>query len=71
MANISMLEALAVGKACHARIYSYFRFKKRELLIALGSHRGVGWGGGVSISASAVPHCGADTKKTGRLTLKP
>ena len=35
------LEALAVGKACPARLYSYSRLKKREPLIALGSHQGV------------------------------
>ena len=40
-AKISRLEALAVGKACYARHYSYSRFKKRELLISLGSHQGV------------------------------
>ena len=30
---------LDVMKACYARLYSYSRFKKREALIALGSHQ--------------------------------
>ena len=37
---MSRLEALAVGKACSARLYSYSRLKKRDPLIALGSHQG-------------------------------
>ena len=37
-------------------ILTYHRLKKREPLIALGSHQG-GWWGGALISASAVPHC--------------
>ena len=32
-AEISRLEAPAVGKACYARLYSYSRFKKREPMI--------------------------------------
>ena len=39
--NISRLEALAAGKACCARLYSYSRFIKRKPLITLGSHQGV------------------------------
>ena len=54
---MSRPEALAVGKACCARLYSYSRLKKREPLIALGSNQG-----GFLISASAVPHCGANAK---------
>ena len=50
---MSRLEALAVGKSCCARLYSYSRFKKREHSIALGAHPG-----GFLISASAVPHLG-------------
>ena len=41
-AAIHRLEALAlvaVGKACYARQYSNSRLRKRELLIALGSHQ--------------------------------
>ena len=37
---MSRLDALAIGKACCARLYSYSRMKKREPLIALGSHQG-------------------------------
>ena len=55
---MSKLEALAVGKACYARLYSYPRFKKREPLIALGFHPGEG--GGFLSSASAVPHPARD-----------
>ena len=33
------LEALAVGKACYARLYSNARFRTREPLIALGHHQ--------------------------------
>ena len=29
--GISRLEALAVGEACYARLFSYSKFKKREL----------------------------------------
>ena len=43
--GIYWLTALAVDKAW---------FKKREALIALGSHQG----GGVLISTSELPHCG-------------
>ena len=45
MVNVEMsrLEALAIGKACCARLYSYSRFKKKEPLsliaLALGSHQ--------------------------------
>ena len=41
---MSLLEALAVGNACYARLYSYSRLKKREGLIALDSHHGGGGG---------------------------
>ena len=34
-AEISRLDALAVGKTCYARLYSYSRLKKKEPLIAL------------------------------------
>ena len=55
-AEMSRLEALAVDKACYARLYSNSRLKHREPLLALGSHQG--GGGVVFISASAVLHCG-------------
>ena len=38
---MSRPEALTVIKACCARLYSDSRLKKREPLIALGSHQGV------------------------------
>ena len=42
------IEALAVGKSCYVRLYSYSRLKKRKYLIALGSLQGwAGEGGGV------------------------
>ena len=41
------------------------RLKKREPLIALGSHHGV-----VFISASAVPHCGKTTEKRPERNVK-
>ena len=47
--RISSLEALAVGKACYARVKSYSMLNKRE----------PGGGGGVLISAPVVPHCGS------------
>ena len=42
------------------KLLTYYRRRKREPLIALGSHR-KGEGGGALISASAVPHCGVGT----------
>ena len=36
---MNRLEALAVGKACHARLHSFSTLRQREPLIALGSHR--------------------------------
>ena len=37
-------------------IRTYYRLRKREPLIALGSHQGREGGGGALFSASAVPH---------------
>ena len=48
MADISRLEALAVGKARYARLDSYFRLRKREPLIALCYRHG-----GLVVKASA------------------
>ena len=48
-----MPEALAVGKACYARLYSSSRLNKREPLTALGSYQEEGEGGG-GLSASIV-----------------
>ena len=53
-ADISRLDALAVGQACYARLYSYSRLKQWELLIALGSHR-VGEGGGGNFCNRSTP----------------
>ena len=62
MTENSRLEALAVVvvKACSVRLYSYSRLMNREPLIALSSHQR---GGGVLISASAVPYRGIIEKK--------
>ena len=38
---VDEIEAVAVGKACCARLYSYSRLRKSDALIALGSHQGV------------------------------
>ena len=47
----------------HSVFGGYSRLKKKESLIALGSHRGRG---GVLISASAVPHCGSIRSSSGQ-----
>ena len=49
--TISRLEALAAGKACYARLYSYARLKQRE---PFDSHRLLP--GGVLTFVCAVPH---------------
>ena len=48
---MSRLEALAAGKACCARLYSYSRLKR-------GNHSPGLPPGGFLISASTVPHRG-------------
>ena len=48
---VSKQEALVVGKACYERLYSYFRLKKREPLIASGSHHG----GGLTFCVRSTP----------------
>ena len=52
-----LIEALAVDKACYARLYSYPRLKKREPLIALGCHLVVvmGRGGGLNFCVRSTP----------------
>ena len=53
-------------RSIQSYIPTYSRLRKREPLIALGSHQGGGGGRGgggrgTLLSASAIPHCGSDT----------
>ena len=57
-AEMSGLEMLAAGEAMYARLQSYSRLTQREALNSPGLPPGEG-GGGVLVSASAVPHCSA------------